>query len=101
MTGDLTLKGDPTSALHAATKQYVDGIIAAGNAMVFKGTLSGAASTIYTPAADCGHTYLVDAAGLINGEPVEIGDMLVCTTDGTAAATSANVSTVKTKWSII
>ena len=26
MTGDLTLAGDPTSALHAATKQYVDNI---------------------------------------------------------------------------
>lgn len=26
MTGDLTLAGDPTSALHAATKQYVDSV---------------------------------------------------------------------------
>ncbi len=26
MTGDLTLKGDPTSPLHAATKQYVDAV---------------------------------------------------------------------------
>lgn len=27
MTGKLTLDGDPTSPLHAATKQYVDGAV--------------------------------------------------------------------------
>ena len=101
MTGDLTLKGDPTNALHAATKQYVDGIVAANDAMVFKGGLAGAAATTYTPAADCGHTYRVTAEGLINGVKVEVGDILICTTDNTAAATSANVSTVQANWVII
>lgn len=30
MTGDLTLAGDPTSALHAATKDYVDNVATSG-----------------------------------------------------------------------
>lgn len=30
MTGKITLDGDPSSALHAATKQYVDGVAAGG-----------------------------------------------------------------------
>ena len=73
----------------------MNGIVAAADAMVFKGTLAGAATTTYTPAASRGDTYKVSTAGLINGERVEVGDILICTTDSTAAATSSNVSTVK------
>jgi hypothetical protein len=69
--------------------------------MVFKGTLNGATNTAYTPAADRGWTYKVAAAGKINGEQVEIGDILICTTDSTAAATADNVSTVKANWVIV
>lgn len=101
MTGTLTLKADPTAALQAATKQYVDNAFAVNDAMVYKGTLSGASTTTYTPAAKAGDTYKVAAAGLINGERVEIGDLMICTADDTAAATSSNVSTIKTKWNII
>lgn len=101
MTGTLTLKADPTAALQAATKQYVDNAFAVNDAMVYKGTLSGASSTTYTPAAKAGDTYKVAAAGLINGERVEVGDLMICTADDTAAATSSNVSTIKTKWNII
>ena len=78
-----------------ATKTEMNALIAAADAMVFKGTLDGAATTTYTPAADRGHTYKVATAGLINGEKVEVGDILICITDSTAAATSSNVSTVK------
>ncbi len=101
MVGALTLSGPPTENLHAATKQYVDGIITANDAMVFKGTLNGGSTTTYTPAANCGDTYKVAAVGLINGERVEIGDILICITDNTVAATSSNVSTVKANWAII
>lgn len=101
LTGALTLHANPTENMHAATKQYVDGIIAANDAMVFKGTLNGAATTTYTPAASRGWTYKVAAAGLINGERVEVGDILICITDSTAAATSSNVSTVKANWAIV
>ena len=81
--------------------QTVNGLIAAADALIFKGTLSGAAATTYTPAASCGWTYKVAAAGLINEEPVEIGDLLICTADNTAAATSSNVNTVKANWVIV
>lgn len=99
---------DSTSTALAATANAVktaydkaNGIVAAADAMVFKGVLNGALSTTYTPAADRGWTYKVSTAGLINGERVEVGDILICTTDSTAAATSSNVSTVKANWVII
>jgi hypothetical protein len=37
MTGALTLSGDPTTALHAATKQYADGLDAATRAVLNSG----------------------------------------------------------------
>ncbi len=79
----------------------MNSLVAAADAMVFKGTLAGAATTTYTPAASRGDTYKVSTAGLINGERVEVGDILICTTDSTAAATSSNVSTVKANWAIV
>ena len=75
--------------------------------MVYKGTLSGAnitASNTYgslTPAADKGYTYKVSTGGYINGVKVEIGDMLICNTDNTVAATSSNYSTIKNNWDFI
>jgi len=46
MTGALTLSGDPTSAKHAATKQYVDQSFAANDAMIFKGTIGSSGATV-------------------------------------------------------
>jgi hypothetical protein len=42
MTGDLTLRGDPTADLHAATKQYVDNAVANGGGGIVElpGTLT-------------------------------------------------------------
>jgi hypothetical protein len=98
-TGRVTLAGDPASALHAATKQYVDQIVAAQDAMVFKGVIDCSANPNY-PAADRGHTYRVSVAGKIGGGAgvnVEAGDLLLCLTDGTA---SGNHATVGSSWSI-
>jgi len=90
--------GIPTTA---AVKNYVDGIVGANDAMIYKGVLAATASGIYTPAANCGDTYKISAAGKINGQNVEVGDMIICTTDNTAAATSSNVSTINANWNII
>lgn len=90
--------GIPTTA---AVKSYVDAALGANDAMVYKGVLEATAAGIYTPAADCGDTYKVSAAGKVNGINVEIGDMFICTADGTSAATSTNVSTVSKNWNII
>ena len=78
--------------------------IATNDAMIFKGVINGgstASATAYTPAADKGHTYKVATAGYINGEYYQVNDTFICTADSTAAATSSNVSTIKTKWAVV
>lgn len=99
-TGTVTLPGDPSSALHAATKQYVDQIVAAQDAMVFKGVIDCSANPNY-PAADRGWIYRVSVAGKIGGASgtvVEAGDFMFCLTDGTA---SGNQATVGSAWSVV
>ena len=75
-----------------------------GDAMVYKGTLAGGNTGAYgslTPTANKGWTYKVTTAGKIDGVAVEIGDMLICNTDNTAAATSSNYTTIVSKWDFI
>jgi hypothetical protein len=60
-----------------------------------------AANTTYTPGADKGDTYKVSTAGYINGEYYQVNDTFICTTDGTVAATSSNVATIKTNWGVV
>ena len=83
-----------------AVKTYVDGIIAAANAMVYKGVIDCSGNPNY-PAADAGHTYVVSVAGKIGGASgvnVEVGDLILCNTDGTSAGDQA---TVGAYWNII
>ena len=93
-----------------ATKAYVDGYLAVANALVYKGIIAGAATGdnnaygALTPAANCGDTYKISTAGFINGLRVEVGDMLICTTDNTPAATASGdniYSTIRNNWNII
>lgn len=100
LTGPLILSADPTLALQAATKQYVDQIVASQDAMVFKGVVDCSANPNY-PAADRGWTYRVSVAGRIGGGSglvVEAGDILLCLTDATASGTQAAVGA---NWSVI
>lgn len=85
----------------AAVKSYVDSALGANDAMVYMGVLEATADGIYTPAANCGDTYKVSAAGKVNGVNVQVGDMFICTTDNTEAATSANAATVQNNWNVI
>ena len=78
------------------------------DALVYKGTITLGTTTpgAFTPSADKGWTYKVVAngstkRGYIDGVAVEVGDMLICNTDGTAAATSDNYSTIAGKWDFI
>jgi len=96
----LTLLADPTLALQAATKQYVDGIVAAQDAMVFRGVIDCSGNPNY-PTANRGDTYRVSVAGKIGGASgpnVEIGDIIICLNDSTAGG---NQATVGTSWGII
>lgn len=101
MTGAIILpNADPTDPNHAARKAYVDGIVAAQDAMVFKGVIDCSANPNY-PAADRGWTYRASVAGKIggaSGKVVEVGDIMLCLTDATA---SGNEATVGAQWSVI
>jgi len=91
--GTLAANSDTALATQKAVKTYADTLIAANDAMVFKGVIDCSANPNY-PAADRGHTYKVSVAGKIGGASgtnVEAGDLLLCLTDGTAAGTQAAV----------
>lgn len=97
-----------TDTTQIATTAFVNAEIEAkmgeSDAMVYKGTLAGGSTGAYgalTPAANKGYTYKVTTAGLIDGVRVEVGDMLICNTDSTAAATANNYSTVAANWDFI
>jgi len=98
-TGLTSLVSDPSAAMHAATKQYVDAIVAAQDAMVFKGVIDCSGSPDY-PASDRGGTWRVSVAGKVGGVSgvnVEAGDLILCLSDGTAAGDQA---TVGSHWSV-
>lgn len=96
----LAANSDTAIASQKAIKTYVDGLIAANDAMVFKGVIDASANPNY-PAADAGHTYRISVAGKIGGASgpnVQSGDLLLCLADATAAGDQA---TVGASWSII
>lgn len=103
----------PTAATGTDTTQIattafvnaeIDAKMSESDAMVYNGTIAGGSSGDYgalTPAANKGWTYKVTTAGKIDGVAVEIGDMLICNTDNTAAATASSYSTIKANWDFI
>lgn len=98
--GTLAANSDTRVASQKAVKTYADALIAANDAMVFKGVVDCSANPNY-PAADRGWTYKVSVAGKIGGASgpnVEVGDMLLCITDGTASGTQAAVGA---QWNIV
>ena len=95
---------DTTVPTSKAVWTAVSNGIAAADAMIYRGTIAGGSTGAYgtlTPFANNGWTYKVTTAGKINGKAVEIGDMLICNTDGTSAATSSNYSTIAANWDVI
>lgn len=103
---------DGTNTTQIATTAFVQSAVAQGlsvsDAMVYKGTVTLGATSPggLTVAADKGHTYKVVAngntkEGYVDGVKVEAGDMVICNTDSTAAATSSNYSTIAAKWDFV
>lgn len=97
-----------TDSTQIATTKFVNTAIsekmAEADAMIYKGAIAGGSTGDYgslTPAANKGWTYKITTAGKVDGVKVEIGDMLICNTDNTAAATASNYSTVKSNWDFI
>ena len=96
----LAANSDTRVATQKAVKAYADNLIAAQDAMVFKGVVDCSTNPNYS-AADRGHTYRVSVTGKIGGASginVEAGDMLICLTDGTAAG---NQATVGSAWGVV
>lgn len=99
---DGTLAGNSDSKIptQKAIKTYVDGRALAWDAMVYKGVIACAGNPNY-PAANAGEVYIVSTAGKIGGVSgivVQVGDMVICNTDGT---TSGDEATKGTYWNII
>ncbi len=70
-----------------AVKAYVDGLLVANDAMVFKGTLGeGGTAEALSAAHKAGWTYRVTTAGTYAGQACEIGDLVICIADGTEAS---------------
>ena len=110
------LTGTPTAPTPAtgndstqiATTAFVNAEIeskmAAADAMRYMGTVAGGSTGAYgalTPAASKGDTYKVSTAGKIDGIVVEVGDMLICNTDNTTAATESDYASIAGKWDFI
>jgi len=65
----------------------VDGLLAAADAMVFKGTLGTGGTITALPAAhNAGDTYRVITAGTWAGQYCEEGTLIICIKDGTVAS---------------
>lgn len=98
--GTLAANSDTRVPSQKAVKTYADNLINAANALVYKGVIDCSTNPNY-PAANAGDLYLVSVAGKIGGASgidVEVGDMCICTTDGTPAGDQA---TVGANWNII
>ncbi len=105
-SGNLLWKGNrvlDTRDLNGEITDKIDSRLNAVDAMIYKGTLAGGSTSpgTLTPAANAGHTYKVSTAGYINGTKVEVGDMLICQKDSTAAAGSSNYATINANWNYI
>lgn len=103
-SNDAALGGvTPSTTLYptqSAVKTYADSILGNANALVYKGVIDCSTNPPY-PAANAGELYIANGAGKIGGASgitVEVGDMIICNTDGTA---SGNQATVGNNWNII
>lgn len=102
-TGPTAATGTNTTQLAttAFVNNEIDYKMSLADAMIYKGALAGGSSGSYgalTPAAEKGWTYKVSVAGKIDGQDVRVGDMLICNTDNTAAATASNYTTIWENW---
>lgn len=73
-------------ATTAFVNQAVNAGFAANDAMLFKGTIGTGGTVTALPAThSIGWTYKVITAGTYAGQACEVGDLIICITDGTAA----------------
>lgn len=79
-----------TNTTQIATTAFVQNTLAYADAMVFKGTIGAAGDsptvTALPDTHNAGWTYKVITAGTYAGYTCEVGDMIICVKDGTAAS---------------
>lgn len=91
-----------TNSTQIATTAFVQSLvnskIAASDAMIYKGTIGSSGATITSlpdTTAKTGWTYKVLTAGTYAGQKCEVGDMIICLTDG-STSTAATWTVVQT-----
>lgn len=92
-----------TDTLEEAISKLQNALDDLADGMVYLGAIAGGAVGAYgalTPEADKGHTYKVNATGQINGVNVVTGDLIICNTDDTPAATTENYTTIAANWDV-
>lgn len=81
-----TSRSITAKVLSEYVKGQIDSKIAAADAMIYKGTIGTNGTITALPNThSTGWTYKVITAGTYAGKVCEIGDMIICLTDGTAA----------------
>ena len=82
-------KASNISDFTSAVDDRINTKLAANDAMLFKGTLGTNGTITSLPAThNAGWTYKVVTAGTYAGQKCEVGDLVMCITDGTAASDS-------------
>ena len=91
-----------TNSTQIATTAFVQSLvnskIAASDAMIYKGTIGSSGATITSlpdTTAKTGWTYKVLTAGTYAGQKCEVGDMIICLTDG-STSTAATWTVIQT-----
>jgi hypothetical protein len=98
--GTMAANSDANLPTEKAVRTYLATYVAAQDSLAYKGAIDASSNPNY-PAADAGHTYRISVAGKIGGASgvnVQVGDMVICLADGTAAG---NQATVGASWNII
>jgi hypothetical protein len=93
ITADLSAGTSSQFATADVIWTAIQGAVSTANAFTLKGNLDCSANPNY-PAGDAGDAYLVSVAGKIGGASgvnVEVGDLIVCKTDGTLTGDQASV----------
>lgn len=98
---ETTLTGGTSSIPRAdAVKNYIDALLSANDAMIFKGTVGTGGTVTITDfnalvVYNAGWTYKVITAGTIKGHACEVGDMLIATVDRASGGINADWTVVQ------
>jgi len=97
MTGALTLSGAPTSGLHAATKDYADGIGSTASADATTKSDAAEADAISAAASDATSKVAAEAALRVSGDAASVSTASADATTKANAAQAAAASDATTK----